>query len=72
MSDLQMPIVVVYDHPVDYPSSFVARVFDSVNPTNTVILSTDLKKLMEDLSDRGLYFIPPLFNEPETIVGSFV
>lgn len=72
MSDLKVPIVVVYDQPVDYPSNFVARVFDSYNPTNVVMLYTDLKKLTEDMYDAGLIFVPPVAEDPECILGSFI
>lgn len=72
MSDLKMPIVVVYDHPDDYQSYFVARVFDADKPTNVVIFSEDLKELMDDLSDSGMVFVPPMANEPQCIIGSFI
>lgn len=48
-------IWTVYDHPRDYPHSYVARLFHGEKPTHSVIVSPDLKRLREILLvDMGL------------------
>lgn len=72
LSDLRFPIIVLYDRPSDYPNCFVARVHDVDRPTNTVVLSDNVTKLMKDLYDAGMQFIPPSGRDPGHIIGSFV
>ena len=44
-----IPLIVVYDHPKDYPEFYAARLFDSNNPTRAVMISGDLDKLRADI-----------------------
>ena len=48
----------IYDHPRDYPDSFVARKFliagGAPTPTSEIILSTSLDKLRAIMVGRGL------------------
>lgn len=41
--ELKAPIIVVYEHPKDYPNCYVARVWDCEKPTNVIVLSDDLE-----------------------------
>jgi hypothetical protein len=57
MSSLAM--WVVYDHPTDYPNSFVARRFDvdaaGPKPSASIIIAPDLEKLQDVLEfEMGL------------------
>lgn len=49
MSDLKMPIVAAYKSPRDYPGKFVGRVFDMDKPTNTIIISDDIRMIHGDI-----------------------
>ena len=37
-----MHLVTIYDHPLDYPDSFVCRVFDLVGPTEQFMEFDDI------------------------------
>lgn len=51
-SGLKQPIICVYNHPADYPDKCVARIFDGVTPTDTVITRDTVEELREDISKR--------------------
>lgn len=44
----------IYDHPRDYPDSYVARKFIGKDPTQEHIISGDLEFLRECMSRLGL------------------
>lgn len=37
-----LPMICIYDHPSDYPDSFVARVWDANHPTHLIALADTL------------------------------
>jgi hypothetical protein len=45
MSDPGLHIWTVYDHPKDYPDSYVAREFVGLTPTSNSLISHDLEML---------------------------
>jgi hypothetical protein len=51
---MSLAIWVVYDHPRDYPDSFVARQWTLDKPTGIVIESVSLPVLREHFALRGL------------------
>lgn len=51
-SGLKQPIICVYSHPADYPDKYVARIFDGVMPTDTIIIRDTVDELREDISKR--------------------
>jgi hypothetical protein len=54
----QLPIWTVYDHPSDYPNSYVARMFaiasNKVQATDRVIVAAELEYLRKLLRETGL------------------
>ena len=40
-----MPMITIYDHPTDYPDSFVARVWDCNTPTHLIALADTLEAI---------------------------
>lgn len=54
-SDMKLPMVVVYDHPADYPDAYVARVWEMKGnlPTNTFIKMDTLEEIREDVQSAG-------------------
>lgn len=51
----------VYDHPTDFPDSFVARRFEirgDVCPTNEFFLAKTLPEVREAMRKRGLFCLP--------------
>ncbi len=56
-SDMKLPVIVVYDHPADYPDSYVARVWEGKGnvPTNTFIKRETLQEIRKDISSAGFW-----------------
>lgn len=70
MSELDMPMVVITDHPKDYPNNYVGRIFDGVTPTNTVIIKDDVDELHEDIrQNTTMMFFPRGVEDDPCIVG---
>jgi len=57
-----LSIWVVYDHPTDFPTEFVARRHEvdgeGSRPTNEAMASRNLSLLRDELAGRGLTAIP--------------
>ena len=41
------PLIMVYDHPIDYPEKYVARLFNGKQATHIVALADTLEELRE-------------------------
>jgi len=46
---------VVYDHPLDFPDVYVARRFEGVTPSKTVLVDVNLVELRHQIRARGDY-----------------
>lgn len=44
-SEIKEAMIVVYDHPKDYPNSYVARIWDTDKPTNVIVANENLDSL---------------------------
>lgn len=44
-SEIKMPIITIYRHPLDYPQKYVARLFDLTNPTNVCMIGDSFEEL---------------------------
>ena len=42
-----LPIITVYNHPLDYPDKFVARVWDVDRPTNLAAIADTYEELLQ-------------------------
>lgn len=70
LNDYEMPMIVVYDHPKDYPDNYVARVFDVGNPTNAVIVKDDVDEIQQDIRENtDMIFFPRDAKDAPHIVG---
>lgn len=47
-------IWVVYDHPSDYPHHYVARMWDGITPTQSILVADEVEKIRAMLRDLGL------------------
>lgn len=59
---------VVYDHPIDYQDSYVARKFIGTEPTKEVLVTSDLEVLRCDLSSMGLVHLSPSPDDEKQII----
>ncbi len=50
----RLTVWVVYDHPKDFPDTFVARRFDGEDATAELIVCTDLETIRQELQAKGL------------------
>lgn len=44
-SEIKAAMIVIYDHPKDYPNSYVARIWDMNKPTNVAVINERLDLL---------------------------
>lgn len=73
MSDMKLPIAVIFKNPLDFPDKYVIRLFDMNNATNVIIL----KDSLEDCRNECLYsnFLNPIprdDNDDSHIVESWM
>lgn len=55
---MTLSLWTVYDHPRDFPQSFVARRFELDQVTTDFIIAPDLQTLRDLLMNKGLSCIP--------------
>lgn len=69
LSGLKLPVIAIYDHPEDY----VARVFDTDRPTDTIILKPTLAAVQEDIRDNtNMVFFARGAEDDKCIVGAWM
>ncbi|MFA5922334.1 MAG: hypothetical protein WC856_13745 [Methylococcaceae bacterium] len=69
-----LEIWTIYDHPRDFPDSFVARKFVQDKPTDEFLVAgtlTEVRKILQNLSDQSLHWIPRLPDDDSCIVESW-
>lgn len=54
MTTKTIEIWTMYDHPADYPNSFIARKFINAQPTNEVIVGQSVKEIRDILATKDL------------------
>lgn len=54
-SNMSLPMITIYDHPLDYPNAYVARVWEAkmLAPTNVVVCKKNLEELRKDIQAAG-------------------
>lgn len=60
-SELDLPLVTIYEKPLDFPDAFVARVWDGKGPkpTNTMIKRNTIQEIREDIMAAGFETVFP-------------
>ena len=69
-----IPLIVVYDHPKDYPEFYAARLFDSNNPTRAVMINKnldELRKCIEAKIDDAVFMRRAARDDPK-IIGTYL
>lgn len=67
-----LPIWVVYDHPSDYPDTYVARMFNLDKPTDDLLIDADLEKIRDALEGMGLVKLMPMPGDDPVIIETWV
>lgn len=55
---IRMPIITVYEHPTDYPTKYVARLFNLETHTPFVVVSDTLDEVRKAIPARFIKFPP--------------
>lgn len=60
-SELEVPLVTVYEQPLDFSDAFVARVWDGKGPkpTNVMIKRSSVREIREDIAAAGFATVFP-------------
>lgn len=69
MSDLNLPLIAVFEHPRDYPEKIVARIFDGERPSNTILLKDKITDMMAELATTSMVWMPPHKDDPSNLIG---
>lgn len=66
----EMPAIVVYDHPSDYPDNYVAILFEDAEATEIVIIKDDVDEIQQDIRENtDMMFFPRRTEDRPYIVG---
>lgn len=60
ITELKFPAIAIYDRPLDFPDSYVARIFDSDKPTNVILLDNNLSHIREEIK----FYFPQMVRLP--------
>ena len=72
-SNLKVPVIVVYEHPDDYPEYYVARVFNVDKPTDTIMLKDKLSEIQDDIrANTDMMFMLRGVEDEPCIVGVWI
>lgn len=55
LSDIKIPMAVIYDHPKDFPDVYLCRIWEGAgcHPTNKALQKSSPEKLREDILAAG-------------------
>lgn len=55
LSDIKIPMAVIYDHPRDFPDMYLCRIWEGAgcHPTNIALQKSSPEKLREDILAAG-------------------
>lgn len=56
---MKMPIITIYEKPIDYPDGCIARVFELEKPTNTLIYKRSIEECRADIKSAGFKICVP-------------
>ena len=68
MSDLKMPVIVVFDKPSDFPDNIVARIFDCDKPTNIVAIYDSIDHARADAYGAGFGMMLPRSDVDDPVI----
>lgn len=55
LSEIKMPMAVIYDNPKDFPGMYLCRIWEGAgcHPTNTTMQKSSLEEMREDIQAAG-------------------
>ncbi len=67
----RLPMICIYNHPIDYPKNYVARVWDANHPTHLVALADTLEEIREKIPPN-MTKLPPMKEDDPVIVEVWI
>ena len=67
-----LPAWTVYDHPKDWPSFYVARLFINDKPRGNFLLFREIEPLRDELERRGLVPMMRAESDPAVIMETWI
>lgn len=64
-------IYCIYDHPLDFPDKYIARLWNGPLPTSTTLEADTLEAIREKLP-KGLSLVPRMPNDDPVIAECWV
>ena len=66
--EAELPMIVIYENPTDFPGKFVARLWDMIWPTDLHVVKDTYEELLEEIPDfmvkiQRLPFDDPVIKE---------
>lgn len=69
----RVPMIVIYEHPGDYPSQYVARVFDIDGPKHIIMLKDTLMEIQKEIQENtNMIFTGRNKEDDPCIVGVWI
>ena len=68
----KLPLIVIYDHPSDFPNHYVARLWNWNQPTNVYDTADTIEELQVKLPLDGMVWIDRHPLEDRAILGTWV
>lgn len=69
----QVPMLVVFEHPKDYPDQYVARVFDLDEPKHIIMLKNTLVEMQREIQENtNMIFTGRNKEDDPCIVGVWI
>lgn len=53
ISDMKLPMIVVYKNALDFPNKYIARIFECEQPTDVIIIRESLQECRDDITAAG-------------------
>lgn len=67
----QMPVIVLYDKPSDYPDAVIARLFDASVPTRFIAKGQTLEEVRHAIP-HGMSYFQRDEHDSKSIIGCFM
>lgn len=71
MSELVMPMIVIYKNPLDFPEKYVARLFRLDKPTNVAVVKDTLREIRQ-IIPRNMVRLGCDFRDDPVIVETWI
>ena len=70
LSEIKMPMAVIYDNPKDFPGMYLCRIWEGAgcHPTNAAIQRATQAEIREDILAAGFQMMIPRSQEDDPVI----